>query len=417
MSKSFSRVFWLGLVCGPLAAAAVRGDWPEFRGPTGQGSSDVRGLPLTWSDTDNVAWKVPIDGLGWSSPVVVGGRIYLTTAIERAKQEFSLGAACFDASTGARLWQVEVFPQSGDVEMHKKNSHASPTPVVEGDRLYVHFGPHGTACLATADGATIWKTKLDYHPQHGNGGSPALCDDLLILCCDGTDQQFVTALDKQTGEPRWRTDRNLQPSKGFSFCTPLVIEVNGRKQAICPGTGAVSAFDPATGKELWRVMYGDGYSVIPRPLYAHGLVYVCTGYNRPRLLAIDPTGDGDVTSTHVRWETDRGAPHTPSPVIVGNEIYFVSDKGIAMCMDALTGEERWQQRIGGNFSASVLAADGRVYLQDENGVAYVVAASPEYQLLATNAWSPEKRTYASYAVEGKALIVRNEAELLRLEIR
>jgi outer membrane protein assembly factor BamB len=301
--------------------------------------------------------------------------------------------------------------------MHGKNSHASPSPVVDGDRVYVHFGPHLTACLKTADGSTLWSTELAYSPQHGTGGSPAIHDGMVIICCDGRDVQYVVGLDKLTGEERWRTPRDTQPSKGFSFCTPLVIEAGGRTQAICPASDAVFALDPATGAEIWRCRYKDGYSVVPRPVFANGLVYVCTGYNRPKLLAIDPTGSGDVTETHLKWEYDRSVPHNPSIVAVGTELFFVSDKGVATCLDALTGKEHWQERLGGNFSASALAAEGRVYFQDEAGICYVVKASPQYELLATNTWAPGSRTYASFAVTGQSLLARSEDKLVRIAAR
>jgi outer membrane protein assembly factor BamB len=414
MRSAVSRCLW-GL---PLLLLGVAGpvdaDWPQFRGPTGEGHA-AGNLPLTWSAAENVAWKTPVEGLSWSSPVVHEGRIYLTTAVEQAGDAVSLQALALDAATGKELWQQEVFQQQGKVQIHQKNSHASPTPVVEGDRLYVHFGPHGTACVSAVDGKPLWKTKLDYKPTHGTGGSPALFGDRLIICCDGSDVQYVVALDSASGDELWRTPRDTSPGKGFSFSTPLKIEVSGRVQAICPGSSAVFAYDPHNGQEIWRVRYGDGYSVVPRPVYSNGLVYVCTGYNRPRLLAIDPSGRGDVTDSHVKWEADRGIPHNPSPVAVGDAIYCVSDKGIAVCLDALTGEERWQQRLGGNFSASPLATEDRIYFQDENGTAYVVAAEPEYRLLAENAWAPGQRTYASYAVDGSDLLLRSESELLRVK--
>jgi outer membrane protein assembly factor BamB len=281
--------------------------------------------------------------------------------------------------------------------------------------VYVHFGPHGTACLTT-DGEIVWTTqKLQYGPRHGTGASPALTGDILVIPCDGWDVQYVAGLDRETGEIRWKTDRDTQPVKGFSFSTPLIIEAGGRTQAVCPGSDAVFAYDPASGNELWRVRYGDGYSVVPRPLFAHGLVYVCTGYNQPQLLAIDPTGSGDVTDSHVQWRVRRAVPHNPSPIVVGNELYFVSDQGVATCVDALTGEQHWQERLGGNFSASPVAADGKVYFQDENGTAVVIETGPEYRELARNSWGSGGRTFASYAVLDGALIIRSETHLYRVD--
>jgi outer membrane protein assembly factor BamB len=391
-------------------------DWPEFRGPTGQGHAQAEGLPASWSETENVTWKVPVAGLAWSSPAIVAGRIYLTTALPGGDgPQQSLRVLCLDSASGAPVWNRELFEQRGEVEIHKKNSHASPTPIVEDDRLYVHFGPNGTACL-TCDGDVVWTTQeLTYGPRHGTGASPALAGDLLIIPCDGWDVQYVVGLEKATGHIRWKTPRETRPTKGFSFATPLVIETQGSRQVVCPCSDAVFAYDPATGREVWRVRYGDGYSVIPRPLFAHGLVYVCTGYNTPELLAIDPTGQGDVTDSHVQWRTNSAAPHSASPLVVGDELYMVADRGVAVCLDARTGRQHWQQRVGSAFSASPVFADGKIYFQDEHGQATVIRPGTRYDELARNTFADGLRTYASYAVAEGALFVRSETHLYRIE--
>lgn len=412
---------WLSLLTfllpGFLAANPAQADWPQFRGPTGQGHAESQRLPTEWSATQNVAWKQPVPGLAWSSPAIVDGKIYLTTAAEEGsgdEKSVTLGAVCLDADTGKSLWSRQIFTHTGDVAIHKKNSHASPSPIVEGEALFVHFGPHGTARL-TLDGNVVWKQKLDYSPVHGNGGSPALAENLLIICCDGGDEQYVVGLDQKSGDIVWKTERDTSPDRGFSFGTPLVISAAGRQQAICPGSDAVFAYEPATGKEIWRVRYEGGYSVIPRPVFGNGLVYVCTGYNRPSLLAIDPTGTGDVTQTHLRWQTDRQVPHSASPVLVDQLLFFVADKGIARCVDAVSGEGHWEERLGGNFSASPLHADGKVYFQDETGTATVVAAAPEFRVIAKNQITEDERTFASYAVSDHALFIRTESHLFRIE--
>jgi outer membrane protein assembly factor BamB len=394
------------------AARPCPADWPQFRGPDGDGLSATDGLPVRWSDAEGVAWKTPIPGLGWSSPVVQGGRVYLTTAVPQGDGQ-SLRLVCVDARTGAVLWNKEVCTQDGSAAMHKKNSHASPTPIVTGDAVFVHFGPHGTA-RTTLDGEIAWQTTLPYKPVHGNGGSPALAGDLLVICCDGGDERYVVGLDTRTGEARWKTPRDTQPGRGFSFATPLVCTVGGRDLAVCPGSDAVFAYDPRTGAEIWRVDYPGGYSVIPRPVLAAGLVFVSSGYDKPVLIAIDPTGSGNVTDTHVRWRLDRAAPHTPSPVVVGAELYCVSDNGIATCVDAHTGAEHWRERLGGNFSASPFAAGGRVYFQEESGEAIVVTAGRTFSEVARNRLAEGERTFASYAVDGKALLIRTESHLYRV---
>lgn len=411
-------------------AICAAGDWPQFRGPTGQGvaNSDAATIPLTWSDSENVRWKVPVEGLAWSSPSIVDGKVFLTTSVPvpEAGQDVasvedtrllpqSLQALCLNADSGEEVWRVMLFDQPASVEIHGKNSHASPTPLVVDGKVYVHFGPHGTACLTT-DGEVVWKTQeLKYGPRHGTGASPVLAGDVLVVPCDGWDVQYVAGLESSTGAIRWKVDRDLKPEKGFSFATPLVIEVNGRTQAVCPCSGAVIAYDPATGAEIWRVRYGDGFSVIPRPVFAHGLVFVCTGYGRPSLLAIDATGSGDVTETHIKWRTNKGAPNSPSVLIVGEELYMVSDAGVASCLDVITGQQHWQERLGGNYSASPTYVDGRVYFQDENGTAIAVAAGKEFHELGRCTWGDGGRTFASYAIADGALFLRSETHVYRVE--
>ena len=405
------------LVAMAMLSAGVtesRAEWPQFRGPDGQGHALVKGLPLRWSETEGIAWKTPIAGVAWSSPVVSRDRVYLTTAKETEPAAGrSLCLVCLDARTGAVLWDKELFKQSAEVKIHKKNSHASPTPVVSGEHVFVHFGTHGTACT-TRDGDVVWKQTLEYAPQHGSGGSPALAGDTLVICCDGADVQYVVGLDRGTGAIRWKTKRDTTPKKGFSFSTPLVIEVDGVTQAICPGSDAVFAYEPKTGDEIWRVDWPGGYSVVPRPVFGAGLVFMSSGYDKPVLYAIDPRGRGNVTATHVRWRMDRGAPNTPSVVVVGDEVYCVADSGVATCLDARTGTEHWKERLGGNFSSSPLHADGLVYFQNEAGEAIVVRAAKTFEEVARNRLGGEDRTFASYAVDGQSLLIRTESALYRV---
>ncbi len=392
---------------------AARAEWPQFRGPDGGGHASATGLPTRWGETENVAWKTAVEGLGWSSPVVHDDRVYVTTATPMGAEEQSLCLVCLDARTGAERFRKELFRQSGAVPIHKKNSHASPTPVIDGGDVFVHFGPHGTACV-TLDGDAVWKTKLDYQPVHGNGGSPALAGDVLVICCDGGDTQYVVGLDRKSGDIRWKTDRQTKPKKGFSFATPLVLTAFGFEQVVCPGSDAVFSYDPQTGQEIWRVDYPDGYSVTPRPAFGAGLVFVASGYDKPVLYAIDPTGKGNVTATHVKWRMDRGAPLTPSVLVVGDELYCVADNGVACCVDTRTGTERWRERLGGNFSASPLHAGGLVYFQNESGEAIVVKAGTTFEEVARNQLGSEERTFASYAVDGKSFLIRSETGVYRI---
>lgn len=399
------------LVCTGALVAANAEDWPEFRGPTAQGHVTSGRVPLHWDATKNVAWKIPVPGTGWSSPVVVRGKIFLTTAVNEGAG-LSLRTLAFEAKSGKALWSTEVFRVEAAGPKHNKNSHASPTPIVDGDRVWVHFGPYGTACLTTA-GKILWRNnEFNYPPVHGNGGSPAIAGKALVFSCDGASDPFIVALDKQTGKTLWKVPRVTDAKRTFSFSTPLVITVKGQTQIISPGSSVVCALDPKDGRELWRVRYTEGYSVIPRPVFAHGLIYIATGYGRPVLMAIRPDGQGDVTATHVAWTEAKGAPHTPSLLVVGDELYMVSDAGIASCLDAKTGKVHWSERLGGGFSASPLHAEGRVYFQNETGTGFVVAASKTFQKLAENVIG--ERTLASYAVADSALFLRGDQHLFKI---
>ena len=390
-----------------LLAQAGAADWPEFRGPTGQGQATETGLPLRWSESLNVVWKVPVPGLGWSSPVIRGERIWMTTATDEGR---SLRAVSFDKTSGQRLLDVEVFRQDKPGKAHRKNSHATPTPILEGDRVYLHFGTQGTAALSASTGEVIWRNQeLRFAPGHGQGGSPALSGNLLVINCDGTDRQFVVALDKNTGAVRWRTDRR---ENRMAFTTPLVIRAGGRDQAVSIGADATVSYDVETGEELWFIRY-EGFSNVPRPVYGHGLVYVTSGFYKPILFAVRPNGRGDVTQSHVVWSSSRGIPLTSSPLLAGDEIYVVSDQGIASCFDAKTGKNHWRARLKGKYAASPLLADGRIYFQNEEGLTTVVEPGLSFKKLAEN--QVDGRTFATIAPTDGALFLRTDSHLYRIE--
>jgi hypothetical protein len=401
----------LGVSALQPPSSTLRTEWPQFRGPDGQGHSDEKALPLEWSETKNIAWKVPVPGRGWSSPVIAAGRVWLTTATQ-VKRETSLRLLAFDLETGRLTLDMEVFKSPGSTLLNPKNSFASPTPIVDGDRVYVHFGSDGTAAVSTA-GAILWKTTFAYQSQHGNGGSPELAGDLLIINCDGFDRAFVVALDTRTGKTRWRTDRREPHSQAYS--TPLVIHTGDRDEIVSAGAYSAGAYDPQNGKEIWHVSYPDGFSNVPRPVYGDGLVFIATGFNQPTLLAVRPEGRGDITRSSVAWTLTRGAPLTPSPVIVGDELYVISDNGVASCLDARTGAVRWQQRLGHGFSASPVAADGRIYFLDEDGRTTVVKAGASGERLAVNVL--EGPALASIGVAAQSLFIRTAAHLYRVAVR
>ncbi len=389
--------------------------WPQFRGPLGDGHSPATDVPLHWSATSNLAWKISVPGRGWSSPVLANGRIFLTSAVhEGASNRFALLALAFDAATGHPVWQTTVFPPSPSTNantIHSKNSHASPTPIADGNRLFVHFGPLGTACL-DLDGRPLWRNNsIDFEPKHGNGGSPILVDGRLIFTCDGSEEPFVAALDATNGQLAWRAPRNAATTRKFSFGTPTSIVVDGKTQVISPGSGVAVAYSPVDGSELWRVRH-EGYSVIPKPLFGHGLIYLGTGFNSPVALAIRPGGTGDVTDSHVAWSQRRGAGQTPSFLLIGDELYLLADNGILTCVDAKTGEIHYQERACGQSSASPIFADGRIYLLDEQGLGAVIAPGKEFRKLADNPIG--ERTLASYAVTDGTLFIRSEQNLYRI---
>ena len=398
-----------------ITARAADADWPQFRGPAGQGISDATSVPTEWSDTRNVAWKVEVPGKGWSSPVLSRGRLYLTTAIGDSASGITLHALCLDAADGRTLWDTEVFRPEAEATaaMHRKNSLASGTPIVTADRLYVHFGHMGTAALDLS-GKIVWRqTDLKYQPVHGNGGSPILVDGSLVFSCDGGKDPFVVSLDAATGSVRWKTPRNSTAKKPFSFSTPLAITIGGTTQIISPGSGLVGSYDLRDGHEIWHVSYGEGYSVIPRPVFAHGLLFISSSFDRPTLLAIHPEGaSGDATETNIAWTHAKAVPHSASMLVLGNELYFVSDAGIATCADALTGKIHWSERLGGGFSASPIAAEGRIYFQNETGIGYIVKAAMTFELIAKN--DIGEPTLASLAVTHGALFLRSEKYLRKL---
>jgi len=394
-------------------------DWPQFRGPGGEGLSTATGLPIEWSEDKNVVWKKELPGSGWSSPVLVDGKLFLTAAVPvgeegKEKPDRTLKVFCLDSENGKMVWEREVFNQDGkrSPKIHKKNSHASPTPIIEDGRIYVHFGHQGTACL-DLKGEVLWTNRdLDYPPVHGGGGSPVIVDEFLIFTCDGSKDPFVAALRKKDGKLAWKFKRDTGAKKKFSFATPLVIEAAGKKQVIVPGSGGVSSLDPRTGEEIWFADYGQGYSVIPRPVFGHGMVFVSSGYDRPVAMAIKVDGKGDVTESHVVWTTDRRAPNTPSMLLVGEELYMISDGGVTTCLDAVSGDENWSERTGSGMSASPVFADGRIYIQDEKGTSTVLAAGTEFEKLATN--QLDARTLASYALDDGAIYIRSETHLYRI---
>ncbi len=415
------------LFCLLLAHAAFA-DWPDFRGPAGDGHANagpnLLGLPLHWSETNNVVWKTPIPNRGWSTPVILGKQIWFTTATMDGHDFF---AVCVDANSGKIIFNERIFHCDTPEPLgNNLNSYASPSPVIEAGRVYVHFGSYGTACLDTGSFKVLWK-RDDLPCRHfrGPGSSPVLFNDLLILTMDGIDVQYLVALDKRTGKTVWKTDRTAEwndieadgkPRGGGDFrkaySTPLIVTVNGAQQMISVGSKAAYGYDPATGRELWKIKHGD-FSPAARPLFNNGITYLCTGGSKGGLLAVRADGHGDVTETNIVWRNPRGTPRMPSPVLVEGLIFMVSDGGIGSCLEAATGKELWQERLGGEYAASMLYADGRVYCFNQVGASVVLKPARSYEVLATN--KLDDGFMASAAVMGKAFILRTKTHLYRIE--
>ena len=406
-------------VTQPLSA-----QWPQFRGPEGTGHSASTGLPLTWAEGKNVVWKTAVHGRAWSSPVILGNQVWMTTATPDGRELF---AVALDRDSGKIVFDLKLFDVATPQYAHPFNTYASPTPVIEPGRVYVTFGSPGTAAIDTKTGKVIWERR-DFECNHfrGAGSSPILFGDLLLMHFDGSDHQFVVALDKRTGKTVWRTPRSIdfqdlgpdgKPKadgdfrKGFA--TPQIVMVEGRPVMVSVGSKAVYGYDPLTGKELWRLIERGSHSASSRPVAGHGLVFVPMGFDQAQLLAIRPDGQGDVAASHVAWRFGKGAPSKPSILLVGDVIYMVNDGGIVGAVEAKTGELVWRGRVDGTYSASPLFANGRIYVFNEDGKTSVLEAGRELKVLAENFL--EDGFMSSPAVDGRALYLRTRTHVYRIE--
>ena len=408
-----------------VASALLAGwQWPEFKGPNGSGTATATGLPLTWSETEHVRWKTPVHGRAWSSPVVLNNQVWVTTATQDGKQLF---AVALDQATGKVVHDLKLFDVATPQYVHPFNTYASPTPVLEPGRAYVTFGAPGTAAIDTKTGKVVWERRdLECNHYRGAGSSPIIFRDLLILHFDGSDLQYLVALDKRTGKTVWKTPRSIdfndlgpdgkpqaEGDMRKAFATPQIITVGGAPLLISMGAKATYAYDPLTGKERWRVEERTNHSASTRPVFGFGLVFLPTGFPKGELLAVRPEGRGDITSTHVAWRLTRGVPNKPSLLLVNDLLFMTTDAGVASAVEARTGEVVWTGRIGGKHSASPVAADGRVYFFSEEGATIVIEAGRTFKVLAENKLGDG--FMASPAIAGKAFIVRSHTHLYRIE--
>lgn len=389
-------------------------NWPDFRGPGHNGHSDATNLPIKWSETENITWKVEIHDRGWSTPVIWGDQIWMTTATEDGRQMF---AVCVSKKTGNILHDIKLFENDDPPMVNSLNSYASPSPLIEEGHLYVHFGTYGSACLDTKDGKVLWQRRdLNCDHEEGPGSSPILFGDLVILTLDGGDIQYLAALNKNTGETVWKTDRStVWPKENdyrLAFGTPLIVNLKGKQQLISTGSKAAMAYQPYTGKELWQVRYA-GWSNSSRPITKDDMVYINTGFDNPELWAVRLDGQGDVSDSHVFWKCEKDVPKIPSPIIIDGLIYMVSDNGVVSCLEAESGKLIWKERIGGKYVASPIYASGHIYFSNHNGKTTVIKPGRSFQLLAVN--ELDEGFMASPAVIGKSLIMRTKTHLYRIE--
>jgi outer membrane protein assembly factor BamB len=422
------KCFLLGLFM-IFALCAGAENWPQFRGPTAQGISSEKNLPMHWSAESNVVWKVAIPGEGWSSPIVWEGRVFLTSATERGTKCHVIAV---DRKSGKIVWDKEVFEQ---VPLRKegKNSYATPTPATDGKRVYAVFGDGSVVALAV-DGEVVWTNRdVQFYSRHGLGASPILHDGLLIMPYDGSnrigtpgnwpnntpeerlgwqipwDKSFVAGLDVNTGKRVWTGKRGMSR---IAHSTPVVIEHGGRKQIISIAGDAIQGFDPKTGDRIWTA-YAQGEGLVPTPVVGDGLIFAASGFEKTTLRGVRMGGKGDVTQTHIAWEQRKGVPTQPSLLYVKGHVYGITDGGIATCYKADSGDIIWQERIGGNHSASPVYADGKIYFLSEAGETAIIEADPKLSgIIATN--SVNEKCQASMAISEGNLFIRSDKHLFRI---
>lgn len=398
-------------------------NWPQFRGAEGTGHATARNLPDRWSEKENIVWKTAIHDRGWSSPVIYGNQIWLTTASKDGRQLFAL---CLDRQTGQIIRDLKLFEVATPQYAHPFNSYASPTPVIEDGRVYITFGSPGTACIDTKSFRVIWQ-RADIECNHfrGAGSSPIIFRNLLLMHYDGSDHQFAIALDKRTGRTVWQTRRTVDfrdlNEKGVpaaegdyrkAFATPHVATINGRLEMISLGSRAAYGYDPLTGRELWRVEEHEQFSASTRPVLGHGMIFFPTGFSVGQLFAVKTGGSGNITGSHVAWRYKRGVSNKPSILLIDDLIYMIGDTGILSCLEAKSGALVWMKRIGGEFSASPIYADGKIYLIDEAGKSTVIRPGREFDLVAES--TLDEGALASPAAVDGALFIRTRTHLYRI---
>lgn len=401
---------------------AQQNNWTHFRGSNLNGISSDTQLPLHWNDSTNVAWKVDIAKKGWSSPIVYGDQIWLTTATEDGRQ---LGALCLDFNTGNKLFDLNIFQPDSVYPKHSINSYATPTPCIEEGFVYLDYGSYGTACLKTSDASILWK-RNDLKCEHvqGPASSPIIYKDLLILHYEGTDVQYLVALNKHTGETIWKTERPaavyepLLPIGKKAYITPLIVTVNGKDLLISNGSAACIAYDPETGKEVWRVVQGED-STIAMPIAENGTVYFYTGFVTPKegekyteLLAVNPDGKGDITTTNVLWRFKSPILQLSTPIITDGLIYTIDTHNTLYCLDAKTGKEMYSKKLKSKYNASPVADASNIYFTSVKGETLVLKKGSTLEVAGENKLTGE--VYATPAIVRNSILIRTENRLYRI---
>lgn len=425
-SRKFSKRIFVSLLSYLLVSSVLwsqqDGSWTHFRGSKLNGISLEKGFSTIWNDSVNIAWKVPEWGKGWSSPVVYGNKVWMTTASSESRE---MRVICVDLESGKQIFNRLVFHPEKLYRIHAVNSYATPTPAIEAGFIYVHFGRYGTACLNTSTGETAWsRTDLQCEHIQGPGSSLFLYEDMLIVHLEGTDHQQILALDKRTGKTIWIAERPAELYDPMAeigkkaYVTPIVVNVKGRDLLISNGSAVCIAYDVKTGKEVWRVVQGED-STISMPVEGNGLIYYYTsfvtgddGQQYAELFAVDPDGSGDIGHTHLRWRMKAPTLQLSTPVFVDGWLYTVDSKGIFYCLDAQTGKVSWSENLKGKFNSSPIYADGLLYISSTRGETYVYRAGPEPEQLARNMLDGE--IWATPAFTGGAILMRTSEYLYKI---
>jgi len=388
-------------------------NWTYFRGSNLDGISKNINLPCTWGEDTNISWKTPVHGKGYSSPVIWNDQVWVTTAANDGKE---LYAVCLNREKGNIIHDIKLFTPDSVPSIHSLNTYATPTPAIEEGFVYIHFGELGTACLDSKSGAVIWK-RTDLHCNHvqGPASSPIIYKDLLILHYEGIDIQYLIALDKKTGKTIWKSIRPQEcyekaaPIARKSYVTPIIITLHGKDLLISNGSEVCIAYDPLTGKEVWRVVYSSD-STIGMPSFSDGLVIFTTGFGQPvRLFAVNPEGSGDITNSNLVWQTDLDVPGINSPVVKDGIIYMIHERGTVTCLEAKTGNVIWKNKLKGEFYSSPIIGDGKIYFPSKQGFVYVLKEGKEFNILAVNKLNGQ--FWTTMAVSGKSLLLRTDLAL------